>query len=86
MFPILEPKRNSTFTQLPSLPQVPKPAALLPGGMPGLTSAVSIMSIAEQPDQPLAALLQDTIIFYEDYECEFFGCLLFMPPFVTVLP
>ena len=34
----------------------------------GMTSAVSMMSISEQPDQPLAALLQDTIILYEDYE------------------
>ena len=36
----------------------------------GMTSAVSMMSISEQPDQPLAALLQDTIILYEDFERE----------------
>eukprot|EP00116_Pleurobrachia_bachei_P011060 sb/3471322/ len=68
--------KSSSLAQLQHLPEpsgMPKPqgAALLPGGMTGLTSAVSIMSIAEQPDQPLAALLQDTIIFYEDYECKF---------------
>ena len=35
-----------------------------------------MMSISEQPDQPLAALLQDTIILYEDFERKLLFSLL----------
>ncbi|KAL5267657.1 hypothetical protein ACHWQZ_G004636 [Mnemiopsis leidyi] len=59
--------RATSLAQLQQL-TINDPSCSVPKGM---TSAVSMMSISEQPDQPLAALLQDTIILYEDYELQF---------------
>ncbi|XP_063685726.1 uncharacterized protein LOC134819627 isoform X3 [Bolinopsis microptera] len=59
--------RATSLAQLQQL-TINDPSCSVPKG---LTSAVSMMSISEQPDQPLAALLQDTIILYEDFELQF---------------